>query len=98
MRAEAFVRTAAHHAKPLVIRGGLVRTFGSLVSFLALIFLLLGLYLLRDAFAHPLDAQAVGILAAALSIALSAILFYFLLKPKPRLGQRSRTTRFRRAE
>ncbi|MGC1484526.1 MAG: hypothetical protein WA789_12095 [Candidatus Acidiferrum sp.] len=98
MRAETLVRTDAHHAKPLVIRGGLARTFGSLVSFLALIFLLLGVYLLRDAFAHPLDAQAVGILAAALSITLSAILFYFLFKPKPRHEERLRTTRFRRAE
>jgi hypothetical protein len=98
MRAETLVRVAAHHPKPLVIRGGLAQTFGSLVSSLALIFLLVGSYLLRDAFAHPLDAQAVGILAAALSITLSAILFYFLFKPKPRHGQRSRTSRFRRAE
>ncbi|MHB8502109.1 MAG: hypothetical protein ACYDCG_12485 [Candidatus Acidiferrales bacterium] len=98
MRAESLVRASAPHAKPLVIRGGLARTFGSLVSFLALIFLLVGLYLLRDAFAHPLDAHAVGILAAALSITLSAILFYFLLKPKPQRGERLRTPRFRRAE
>ena len=87
MRAATFVRPSTHHAKPLVIRGGLARTFGGLVGFLALLFLLLGLYLLRDVFVHPLDAQAVAILAAALSITLSAILFYFLLKPKPRHGQ-----------
>jgi hypothetical protein len=54
MRAESLVRPAAHHPKPLVIRGSLARTFGSLASFLALIFLLLGSYLLRDALAHPL--------------------------------------------
>jgi hypothetical protein len=88
--AESLIRTATHHPKPLVIRGGLARTFGSLVSFLALIFFLAGSYLLRDAFVHPLDAQAVCILAAALSITLSAILFYFLLKPKPRHGPRAR--------
>ena len=88
MRAETLVRAAVHHAKPLVIRGGLARTFGSLGGFLAAIFLLLGLYLLRDAFVHPLDAQAVGILAAALSITLSAILFYFLLRPRLRNGER----------
>ncbi len=98
MRAETLVRAPAHHPKPLVIRGGPARTFGSLVSSLALIFLLAGSYLLRDAFLHPLDAQAVCILAAALSITLSAILFYFLLKPKPRHEVRARTSRVRRAE
>jgi hypothetical protein len=40
MRAETLVRVAAHHAvKPLVIRGGLARAFGSLASFLAALFL-----------------------------------------------------------
>ena len=96
MRAESLVHVAAHHVKPLVIRGGLARTFGSLASFLAVLFLILGLYLLGDAFEHPLDAQAWGVLAAAFSITLAAILLYFLLKP--RHDQRSRTTRFRRAE
>lgn len=96
MRAESLARVAAHHVKPLVIRGGLPRTFGSLAIFLAVLFLFFGLYLLGDAFEHPLDAQAVGILAAAFSITLAAILLYFLLKP--RRAQRQRTTRFRRAE
>ncbi len=98
MRAETLVRAETHHAKPLVIRGGLARTFGGLVSFLALLFLLMGLYLLRDAIVHPLDAQAIAVLAAAPSITLAAILFYFLLKPRPRHEYRSRSTRFRRAE
>ena len=96
MRAEIFVRIAPHNVKPLVIRGGLARTFGGLASFLAVLFLLLGLYLLGDGFQHPLDAQASGVLAAAFSIALAAILLYFVIKP--RHGQRPRTTRFRRAE
>ncbi len=96
MHAESFLGAAARHAKPLVIRGGLARTFGSLVGFLALLFLLLGFYLLGDAFAHPLDAQAAGILAAAFSITLAAILLYYLLKP--RRSQRMRAARFRRAE
>ncbi len=96
MRAETLVRVAAHDVKPLVIRGGLARTFGGLATFLAAIFLLIGSYLLGDAFEHPLDAQAVGVLAAALSITLAAILLYFLIKP--RHAQRARATRFRRAE
>jgi riboflavin transporter FmnP len=96
MRSETVVPVAVHHPKPLVIRGGLARTFGSLVSFLAVLFLILGSYLLGDAFEHPLNAQAVAVLAAAFSITLSAILLYFLLKP--RYGKRPRGVRFRRAE
>jgi hypothetical protein len=96
MRAETLVRVSAQHiSKPLVIRGGLARTFGSLVIFLAVLFLCLGFYLLGDAFIHPLDAQALAVLGAALSITLASILLYFLLKP--RHGQRPRITRFRRA-
>jgi len=96
MRIETLMRVAAHPVKPLVIRGGLARTFGSLASFLAAICLIFGFYLLGDAFVHPLDAQAVGVLAAAFSITLAAILLYFLIKP--RHAQRERATRFRRGE
>lgn len=84
-----------HHSRPLVVRGGLARTFGSLVSFLAMLFLLFGLYLLGDAFEHPLEAQAPAVLAAAFSITLSAILFYYLLKPRKK--RRMRGARLRRA-
>jgi uncharacterized BrkB/YihY/UPF0761 family membrane protein len=96
MRAETLIRIPSHNVKPLVIRGGVARTFGSLVSFLAALFLLFGFYILGDAFEHPLDAQAAGILAAAFSITLAAILLYFLLKP--RRANRQRTRRFKRAE
>jgi riboflavin transporter FmnP len=93
MRADTFSR----HAKPLVIRGGLARTFGSLVSFLAMLFLLLGFYLLGDAFEHPVDAQAAAVLAAAFSITLAAILFYYLLKPRHSRHAHARIVRIRRA-
>jgi hypothetical protein len=66
-----------------------------LVSFLAVLFLIFGFYLLGDAFEHPLAAQAVGVLAAAFSITLAAILLYFLLKP--RRAPHSRSVWFRRA-
>ena len=86
MRAESLVRAAPRHPKPLAIRAGLARTFGGLVGSLALLFLLLGLYLLRDAFENPLAAQAVGVLAAAISITLAVILFFYLLKPRYKQG------------
>jgi riboflavin transporter FmnP len=96
MREETLARIATHDVKPLIIRGGLARTFGSLATFLAMLFLFFGFYALGDAFEHPLAAQAGGVLAAAFSITLAAILIYFLLKPLR--GTRSRAARFRREE
>jgi uncharacterized BrkB/YihY/UPF0761 family membrane protein len=93
MRAASVQRVPRH--KPLVIRGGLARTFGSLASFIAILFLLSGLYLLRDALENPLDAQAPALLAAAFSITLAAILLYYLLKPRRR--KQPRVTGFRGA-
>ena len=86
MRAETLVRPTPRHPRPLAIRAGLARTFGGLVGFLALLFLLLGLYLLGDAFENPLTAQAVVVLAAAISITLAVILFFYLLKPRHKQG------------
>jgi hypothetical protein len=82
-----------HHAssvrppKSLVVRGGLARTFGSLASFLVVIFLCGGLYILEDVFANPLDAGAAAVIAAAFIITLAAMLLFFLIKP----GNRPRT-------
>lgn len=69
-------------AKPLVVRAGLSRTFGSLAAFAALALLSMGTYLLGDAFAHPVDAQAAGLIVAAFAIALAILLLAFLLKPR----------------
>jgi len=65
----------------LVVRGGLGRTFGSLAYFLAVLFLCLGIYILDDAFSDPVAAQAAALIVAAFSIALAAILLFYLLKP-----------------
>ena len=65
---------------PLIVRGGLSRTFGSLAGFTALGLLSLGIYLLADAFAHPFDAEAVGVLVAAFAIAIAMLLLVFLFK------------------
>ena len=71
-----------HSTRALVIRGGLGRTFGSLACFLALLFLCLGTYILQDAFANPVSAQAAGLITAACSIALGAVLLFYLVKPR----------------
>ncbi len=75
--------------KPLVVRAGLGRTFGSLIGFLALLFLASGAYALEDALAHPREAQAISLIAAAFAIALAALLLFYLLKPRRIAGRTS---------
>lgn len=67
--------------KPLVVRAGLSRTFGSIAGFAALGLLSLGVYLLADAFAHPVDAEAAAVIVAAFVIAMAMLLFAFIFKP-----------------
>jgi|SRR5919109_1641021 hypothetical protein len=67
--------------KPLVVRAGLSRTFGSIAGFAALGLLSLGVYLLADAFAHPVDAEAAGVILAAFVIAMAMLLLVFIFKP-----------------
>lgn len=81
MRAVTLQRAPAQNPESLAVRGGVARTFGSFVGFLATLFLGVGLYLLGDVFLHPLSAGTFGVLAAALSITLAAILLYYRLKP-----------------
>ena len=66
---------------PLVVRGGLARTFGSLAGFLVVSFLCWGIYILADAFADPINAQAAAVISAAFSIAMGVILLFFLVRP-----------------
>ena len=68
--------------KPLVVRAGLGRPFGSLTGFLALVFLSWGIYLLADAFAHPVGAQAAALIVAAFAISLAVLLLFYLFKPR----------------
>ena len=67
---------------PLIVRAGLSRTFGSLAGFAAVGLLSLGVYLLSDAFAHPVDAQAAGVIVAAFAIAIAMLLLVFIFKPR----------------
>ncbi len=73
---------AARSPKSLAARGGLVRTFGGLATFLVLTFLCAGIYLLEDAVANPLAAQAAALIFAAFIIALAAILLFYLIRPE----------------
>jgi hypothetical protein len=87
---------AIHHAsgvrppKSLVVRGGLVHTFGGLAGFLGVTFLCWGLYILKDAFANPLDAGAAALISGAFIFTLAAMLLFFLLKPRKRARTTSR--------
>ena len=85
--------SASRSPKPLIVRAELARTFGSLGSFTAIIFLGAGIYLLREAFADPLTAQSVGVISGAVVIALATMLIYFLVSP--RAQSRSRKARGR---
>jgi hypothetical protein len=83
MRFEAFHRSPPHHApKSLAVRGGLVRTFGGLATFLVLTFFCSGIYILEDAFSDPLAAQAAALIFGAFIIALATILLYYLIRPR----------------
>lgn len=82
-------RSRWRHSKPLVVRGGLARTFGGLASFLAVLFLCGGIYMLQDTLANPVSAQPVAVIAGAFSIALATILLFYLLKPSARLHSMS---------
>jgi hypothetical protein len=72
-----------HHAssvrppKSLVVRAGLVRTFGGLAGFVVVTFLCGGLCILEHAFANPLEAGAAAVIGAAFIITLAAMLLFF---------------------
>jgi hypothetical protein len=76
--------SAVHSPKSLVIRGGLVRTFGGLATFLMMTFFCAGIYMLGDAVANPLAAQAATLISGAFIMALATILLFYLIRPENR--------------
>jgi hypothetical protein len=72
-------------SKPLVVRGGLARTFGGLAGFLVVTFLCGGIYIL--------EAGGAALISGAFIITLAAILLFYLIKPR----KRPRTTSVDRA-
>ena len=75
-------------SKSLVVRGGLVRTFGSLAGFLVVTFLFWGIHTLEDVFLNPLSAGDAAVTGAAFIITLAAMLLFFLIEPgkSPRMN------------
>jgi hypothetical protein len=58
-----------HSGSSLSVRGGAVRTFGSLAIFAAFVMLSSGGYLIAEQFANPIEAGSATLLFAALMIA-----------------------------
>src|SRR5258708_36171274 len=84
----------ARPSKPLVVRGGLARTFGGLAGFVVVTFLCAGFYILQEAFANPISgAGSVAVISAAFIITLAGILLFFLIKrsEERRVGKECRS-------
>src|SRR5258708_39521043 len=74
--------SGARPSKSLAIRAGLVRTFGSLAGFVVVTFLCWGLYILADAFAHPIEPGPAGGGWGAFLTSLGLIVAVFLVHPR----------------
>jgi hypothetical protein len=74
--------SVAHPIRSLVARGGTKRTFGSIAVFLALSFMCLGVYMIEEQFANPIEAQPTGLFAAAVTLAMGSVLLCYLLRPR----------------
>jgi hypothetical protein len=67
-----------HHTRPLIVRAGIARTFGSLGFVLALIFFGAGTYFLQEVLSNPSGDQSAGLLTGAFNIALAVTLIYYI--------------------
>lgn len=65
----------------LASRGRPARTFGGLLAFAAALFLCCGVYLIAEPLIHPLTAHDAGVIVGAFTLALAAILLFYLVKP-----------------
>jgi hypothetical protein len=83
--------SATHHTharSSLAARGRFWRIFGAQAFFLALAFLMMGAYMLRQQFVDPMQAYSAGLLFAAVLIAAAISLLYCLLRPARRVRRR----------
>jgi hypothetical protein len=72
----------------LAARGRFWRVFGGQAIFLAAVLLALGAYILEQEFADPVQAQAAGLLFAAVLIAAAVTLMYCMLHPARKVRHR----------
>jgi hypothetical protein len=73
------LRLGAGSPRSLSARGQCLNTFAGIGFFLVFSLLALGGYLIEREFANPMEAQSAGLLFAALLIATSITLLYYLL-------------------
>jgi uncharacterized membrane protein YbhN (UPF0104 family) len=78
----SYALAGTHAGQSLAARGAAIRTFSSFATSLALAFLGLGIYIIQDEFAHPLSAPSFGVFIAAVVLACSAVLLYYLIQPR----------------
>ncbi len=74
--------------RSLAARGQFLNTFAGIGFSLAFSLLALGSYLIEQQFDNPVAAQSIGLLFAALLIATSVTLLYFLLYPSGKARRR----------
>ena len=89
MRGRHFPAAHRTHARSsLAARGRFWRVFGGQAIFLAAVLLALGAYILEQEFADPVQAQAAGLLFAAVLIAAAVTLMYCMLHPARKVRHR----------
>lgn len=70
---------------PLVVRARFETTFFGIGTFLAVVLLFTGGYLLAETFLNPLGASDMGLIAAGFVLALSSFLLVYLVRPRAKL-------------
>ncbi len=78
MRVGRSLMTAAHHGRPLVVRGSLPRTFLGIGIFAEVGLLFAGVYLLSEALRRPLEAQQGAVISAGVLLSLATVLLFYL--------------------
>lgn len=74
-----------HSQRSLSARGQLLNTFAGMLWCLALALLALGVYLIHDQFADPIQAPAAGLILGALLVGTAITLLFAWLQPARKL-------------
>jgi len=89
----------SRHETPLVVRGGLEKSFRGLGVFAGVVLMLGGSYLVLSPFWDPLSTSDMAVLTGSFSLALACFLLVFVLFPRRslELAKRERDARERQA-